>query len=613
MFKIIALLVIALVFAVQGENYAIALNDLVAEGTQYFPSMGCSVFNEHCFLVSNPTLCSTVLGQISDTNCSDLSELGSCCHPNNFCMVSTEDICFFDNSVQKSWTQFEQGQTECVCDTFRQSCCLVDQCIDDLPKEECLKRGGRYATSGCESMECLYDYEGAPTGACVSVSSNGFHCGGTFVQARCLDNFFWSLNKTCEDIDMVDETKRLLSELPGPVNTTSNGRCCTIGPHACKPANSSSDCPGGWYQPGLDCMSDKNGLVCGKRGSCFRNDGDCYENDQYVCLSGGGTWKYNEYCNGQYFKKYPCYYYGVCQLKTSVLCDIYGGYLDTESVACNTTGGVCCQVHGEQLCKNYLNCPIDESYIPTNETCDTFDCSQVIHPGCCVKDVLCSPNKPIELCLEINGEPSLNGCPTSGTCDGGDLSFRSQNVDVKAVEAILTGISINSTDSVLDFGESILDNVGLNLKHTTINFALNISLKSSVVNLDTLSSVKIGGCIDISDSELVVDLSDFDFDSITEESDHTLITYECIQGNFENYVMSNVPTGYCASVSNFAQRFVLSTNICKENTDAVVGGTDAETSKGESNEQTLDENSDSVSGVQLYLACIVLLLTIVFI
>eukprot|EP01130_Rhizamoeba_saxonica_P001715 TRINITY_DN11577_c0_g1_i1.p1 TRINITY_DN11577_c0_g1~~TRINITY_DN11577_c0_g1_i1.p1 ORF type:complete len:613 (-),score=97.93 TRINITY_DN11577_c0_g1_i1:38-1876(-) len=571
------------------------ISNLEADSTLFFDTIGCAIFTDSdCIFLTNPNNCLDLTGTIDENNCSHVENLGSCCLSNNFCLVSTKNPCLVipDDTVQ--WIPFTENQTTCSC-PLRQSCCLPSQgCIEDMNEDDCNSIGGNYALGGCNSQACLYDYEGIEYGACIDTYNTCrdvtyFRCGtGSYHPGA-----------TCAMLGLTDEIQRMKDFLPGPPPDDGfNGRCCLSSPDRCIAANSSDDCPNDWYQEGYGCIDELQEPYikrCGGQGSCLRDDGNCYDNQEFLCLATNGLWSIGAGCNYDYFTEYPCYYNGQCRYLGKTTCDLFNGWTDqTLNAVCNTTHGVCCNKLGDiSSCDGDIHhCSYSHTYVNTTETCSTFDCLSIDYPGCCISGI-CVSDLAVEGCYASFNTPIIQGCPNTGTCNGGDVSFKSQDIQFVSVEVSVREVSINSNSSKIDFGKSDFDRVTFNLLESTIDFSVNITIKNSVINIDSLSTISVSGCIDVSDTTLVIDLNNFDYDSLSEEgSNHTVIEYSCLVGNFDQTTVKNIKPGYCSEVVTLQNVFAFQTKKCE--TEEEYSSNESQSKPEENNDTTeIDASSGS--------------------
>eukprot|EP01130_Rhizamoeba_saxonica_P001038 TRINITY_DN1090_c0_g1_i2.p1 TRINITY_DN1090_c0_g1~~TRINITY_DN1090_c0_g1_i2.p1 ORF type:complete len:269 (+),score=45.70 TRINITY_DN1090_c0_g1_i2:1248-2054(+) len=144
-------------------------------------------------------------------------------------------------------------------------------------------------------------------------------------------------------------------------------------------------------------------------------------------------------------------------------------------------------------------------------------------------------------------------CPLNGICGGsllevqGEDIFFAKNVIMRAAivrlnnthiiangELIYDNSDLLLTSSII-FGESgvILLNSEVTVHTSEIN-ADSLSLTSSILEVDLYSNITIGGCVDLEDTDIVVEIDDF-----VTTGNYTIIKSACLNGNYRSSVQGS--------------------------------------------------------------------------
>eukprot|EP01130_Rhizamoeba_saxonica_P006753 TRINITY_DN2699_c0_g1_i1.p1 TRINITY_DN2699_c0_g1~~TRINITY_DN2699_c0_g1_i1.p1 ORF type:complete len:467 (-),score=67.81 TRINITY_DN2699_c0_g1_i1:37-1251(-) len=327
------------------------------------------------------------------------------------------------------------------------------------------------------------------------------------------------------------------------------GRCCNDD-NSCSNTNA-SQCDG-WYQHGYSCDDT---YECQIRHACYIGGQGCFNNYEEVCLVGGGSWFPGGYCNYEYFTEYVCFYGDACGKYSEQFCinELFG-VIDKDLTTCNISGA-CCNVDDhctDQIANEGYQCSFSNHFY-AGENCSSISCAEVNPVGeCCFYDTFCvaaygggqcnfASNDNLDLVF------SEGTCPASGTCSGGSVSINDYEGD-SGIPVNVNGVNVSTSSSSIIFPTVQLTNVDFELVDSQIVVSNNMDLFGTRLALDINSTLIVDGCINVHESELVIDLSGFDLE---DDVSYDLVKFNCIDGDFDNVVVTGV-NGQCyeTSVSN---------------------------------------------------------------
>eukprot|EP01130_Rhizamoeba_saxonica_P013103 TRINITY_DN5555_c0_g1_i2.p1 TRINITY_DN5555_c0_g1~~TRINITY_DN5555_c0_g1_i2.p1 ORF type:complete len:411 (-),score=52.62 TRINITY_DN5555_c0_g1_i2:88-1320(-) len=355
----------------------IAMSELQSPGSSCLIPIGSSYV---CGQIKGVLSCNLLPNSQSvNTTCEEgpplLGQLGSCCQPNNECVIASEILCQATLGYTGGlayWKEFEDDQTECNCDQHFSSCTLPSNCTDlaldecqgltSLPtgtivnctdnlydQTECELLGGCYSEKACFSGECLYfDHQFIQDddfGACCGV--DGRSVCNEIPRWFCKETGIFYPNQTCSESEC-SHPETLYPPYP-VVEDTYTGRCCLDG-DICSLIDSTDDnatCLGE-YQVGYGC---DGGYGCHMHGSCILGD-ICGHQPEEFCLSNGGTWLLGGMCNRYYTESKACYYTlsNRCSEESLAICNFLNGeYTDEQFCSLTPNNYGCCKYHENGL------------------------------------------------------------------------------------------------------------------------------------------------------------------------------------------------------------------------------------------------------------------------
>eukprot|EP01129_Flabellula_baltica_P004663 TRINITY_DN1641_c0_g1_i1.p1 TRINITY_DN1641_c0_g1~~TRINITY_DN1641_c0_g1_i1.p1 ORF type:complete len:549 (+),score=97.69 TRINITY_DN1641_c0_g1_i1:126-1772(+) len=461
-------------------------------------------------------MCVVIGGKTHYMNCSQYNgNVGSCCKY-GYCSKATQALC--EEIGFGTWYDNGGSETECACPPV-QSCCVGAGCIDDLSEDTCINDyQGQYHEYSCGAGKC---YLNLPMGACCNVEGcqqiNQLMCGP----------YNWYENMTCGEAKCGTERP----DYSLNVSSSSSGRCC--GPHSCSEGEE-ADCTETYYYYGADLGCLATNHPCFNLGSCISGDSCIEYISEDMCYAYGGTFFSGGTCLTLSPRGY-CYVAGNCNYANEYNCMIVNGNFSLDE-PCPEVQGACC--NGNSTCTDItgIDCSIYTNDFFPGEICSDFPCSL----GTCCYFKFCIPDVELSFCgpfMHENSEEEVyytrgDTCPATGSCDGKDIGFKDETIE------LILSISINeiqlkietSNYSMIDFQ---VNNGNFSVSSSTVT-ADNLILLRSNLYLSLDSNLTIADTLTIQNgAKLYISLTEEERARLSDGERITLISYTNLVGEFD--------------------------------------------------------------------------------
>jgi len=186
------------------------------------------------------------------------------------------------------------------------------------------------------------------------------------------------------------------------------------------------------------------------------------------------------------------------------------------AILCSCVNGICNSMNGSCTCyPNYFGSSCNSSCSCVNGTCNSMNGSCTCNPNnygstcdvfclngdylnnTCVCHSYYSGSKCDKRCID-------SGCYLSCTCN--DTNSCSENICENDITIFNQNFSLIPSLNYSFEGNSLIEGSILNINSSILNFQNNLTLKNSSIVLNS-SSIIVNGCLNISNSNITVDLS----------------------------------------------------------------------------------------------------------